>query len=131
MSLAASSLSQEYANLVHRKYRTVETRLAALKAFRTASSSEVAKDFKITERTLFYWKKRWNESRQLATKTRPPHSRSKLNEEERQKLIDFFIAKPGSTNAQAAAHLDQKVHPRTISRYLKRAGFSRKKFTDE
>ena len=64
-------------------------------------------------------------------KNREHYANRRFTDLEIQNLLNFFALNPGSTNEQAAAYLDHKVQPRTISHYLKRANFSCKEFTGE
>ena len=125
-----SSISQEFNFRIKDKSRSVETRIAAVRALRTLSISEVCRIFQIHRTTLFRWNKKWNENRNLQSiaKIGP---KQKLSVEEIERLLELFRRNPGTTNDQAAAFLNHKIKPQSVSNYLKRAGFTRKEFTDE
>lgn len=131
MPLQMSSLSQEYLVQINRKHRSAETRVAAVRALNKHSYAEVSHIFKVPVRTLSRWKAQWQYEHDLNKKPRDRSMRCKLTDDEKQNLVDFVNDHPGCTNAQAAAHLDHKVKPRTISLYLKKLNFTRKHFSDE
>lgn len=124
-----SSLSQAFLQETAEKHRTVETRLAAVRALRSSTAAEVCSTFKISRRTLFRWKARWEQTRDLQP-VKNKGTPLKLTPEERQKLLVEFDKRPGLTNSQAAALLDHRINHRTVSD-LKRCGYSRKLFSDE
>jgi transposase len=126
----SSSLSQALAEQTDSRLRNLETRIAAVRALRTSTASEVCKLFKVNRRTLFRWKARWGQTHNLQPiKRAGPYF--KLTDEQRKYLLNQFELNPGLTNEQAATLLDNTIKPRTVSDYLKRASFSRKLFTDE
>ena len=108
MSPLPSSLSQEYSRHIQHRHRSVETRIAAVRALQSSTYSEVCNIFKVNKRTLSRWKRQLQETHDLSKKLRDRSMRCKLNEEDTQKLVDFINTNPGSTNAQAAAHLTTK-----------------------
>lgn len=126
----SSSLSQALAEQTDNRTRNLETRIAAVRALRTSTASEVCKLFKVNRRTLFRWKARWELTHNLQpTKRTGPGF--KLTDEQQQFLLSQFELNPGLTNEQAATLLENTIKPRTVSDYLKRASFSRKLFSDE
>jgi len=131
MAAGPSSLSLEFTRRIENKQRSVETRIAAVRALRNSSTSEVCKTFKVARSSLFRWKLQWENERHLNRKNREHYANRILNDEEIQNLLNYFATNPGATNQQAAAFLNHRIHPRTISHYLKRANYSRKEFTDE
>ncbi|KAI9088856.1 hypothetical protein DFS34DRAFT_698400 [Phlyctochytrium arcticum] len=112
------------------KHRTVETRLAVVRALRSSTAAEVCRTFKVSRRTLFRWKARWEQTRDLQP-VKNKGTPFKLNPEEQRNLLVEFDKCPGLTNSQAAALLDHRINHRTVSDYLKRCGYSRKLFSDE
>ena len=97
---------------------------------RISNTADVCRKFKINRRTLFRWKKKWSEDHNLSDKVLLG-SRPKLTANETEQLLDLFRTNPGTTNDQAAVFLNHKIKPQSVSNYLKRAGFTRKEFTDE
>ena len=57
--------------------------------------------------------------------------RRKLDESSKQQLIQFCNQHHTTTNEQGSTHLNQIIKPRTISTYLQRANFTRKKVSNE
>jgi transposase len=125
-----SSLSQALVNETLNQTRKVETRIAAVRALRKSTASEVCKTFKVSRRSLFRWKAKWEKNHDLSP-LKQRGSSYKLTPEEQQLLLAEFNKCPSLTNMQAAAIFDNRINHRTVSDYLKRSGYSRKLFSDE
>jgi len=100
-----------------------EYRMAAVHACRSFSASEVCFMYKVSRRTLFRWKRQWDETQTLKPKPitgRPP----KLGENDQARLLCLFATNPNTTNTEASRFLGN-IKPRTVSDYLKKAGFAR------
>jgi transposase len=126
----SSSLSQALVEQTDNQRRNLETRIAAVRALRTSTASEVCNTFRVNRRTLFRWKVQWEQTHDLLPRKKQGPD-FKLTEAEQQHLLNEFKSNPGLTNQLAAALFDNRIKPRTVSDYLKRAKLSRKLFSDE
>ena len=107
-------------NRDNRLHYSEEYRLEAVLATQCSSSlNEVADKYKIPSRTLYEWRKRWNETQSLKSKKgpgRPPN----LTEEERTQLMGLFHHNPTMTNEEAARTMGNKIKSSSVSNYIYR-----------
>ena len=94
-----SLLSQELSNIIQTKRLSEEYRLAAVRSLRYHSTSEICSEYKISLRTLYRWKKKWEDTKSLERK--PISGRPlKLNSSENNYLLGLYAEKPSITNDQ-------------------------------
>jgi transposase len=125
-----SSLSQELSLTTYNKPRSIELRIAAVRASRILSASEVCNRFKIGRRTLFRWKKQWKDSHDLNPK-KIPGCPQKLAKKEVEHMLQLYKETPSITNQQVVHAMQNKIKRSSVSNYRKRANFSRKVIADE
>lgn len=108
-----------------RKWCGAKLRMQALQAVQAGKTyREVADQFHVHPGTLSKWKQRFQETGNVETR-RGTGKRCKLTEEERERLVEFFRQHPDATNEQGALIAGWKIHPRSVSNYLRRAGIKR------
>lgn len=112
------------------KHRSAETRREALQCFKKGMKRlEIARHFKIHESTLRKWKKEWKIQKKIGPKTSTGRPRT-LWEAPVKTILDTLDANPSATNEMLAAATFNMVTPQSISNYLKRENYTRKKIMD-
>lgn len=126
-----NSLSQEFHFQSSKKHHSEEFKLAALYAFRKGESiKSICIRNKITRATFYNWRKQWNESKSVKPQKKTCRKLI-LDQDSKQELIEFFNNHPTATNEDGSIHLNNRIKPRTVSGYLLRENFTRKKVSDE
>ena len=127
----SSSLSQQIHRVSHRKHHSKETKLTAIYFFRKGESiSSICSKYKITRVTFYLWRKQWDDTKSVKPLSKTGRKQI-LNDDSNRKLVDFYKENPTATNEEGSAYLNFSTKPSTVSNYLKRANFTRKKVSDE
>ena len=90
---------------------------------------EVMKHYKIAKSTLWRWKKEWKVQRKIGPKTSTGRPRT-LWDAPIKTILDTLDANPSATNEMLTAVTHNMVSPQSISNYLKRENYTRKKIVD-
>ncbi len=110
--------------------RTVDVRRAAILCFkRGMKRKDIAKQFKVNEKTLWRWKKEWK----IEKKIKPGKSTGRpriLWDEPVKWILDALKKNPSATNEMLAAKVFNMVNHQSISNYLKRNNYTEKRITD-
>jgi len=127
----AAILSQQLGAATYRKRRPVDTRRAVLKEVKRGMPvSQAARQFKVAKRTIYDWQRQWRVLRSVAHRPIPGRPR-KLSPEQVDALKAHVDQRPTATNDAIIAALKLPVSNPSVSNYLKREGYSRKKVSDE
>lgn len=113
-----------------RKWRSRETRVAALQMLKTHTYKSVGARFGVSRMTLHLWQKQWEEERSLDVRGSRGRPRALTNEQV-SRVAAQLDENPSATNEQLVANLGVDIHPASISRYTKRLGITRKKINDD
>lgn len=90
---------------------------------------EVMKRYKIAKSTLWRWKKEWKIQRKIGPKTSTGRPRT-LWETPIKTILNTLKVNPSATNEMLTAVTYNMVTPQSISNYLKRENYTRKKIVD-
>lgn len=124
-------LSQEQTTATRFKRRSIETRRTILKAVKRGMSvAHASKLFKVAKRTIYDWKAQWQTERTLEHKSIPGRPR-KLSPVEVEAMKAKVNEQPTVTNDSLIASLGLPISNPSVSNYLKREGYTRKKVSDE
>ena len=111
-------------------HRKAEVRRMALLCLKHGMHrTEVARHFKVNEKTIRRWKNDWK----IKKKIEPGKSSGRprlLWDAPIKKILDALDKNPSATNEMLTALTHNIVSPQSISNYLKREQFSRKKIVD-
>jgi transposase len=106
-------------------------KLRALQLARDMKSvAKARRALNIPRTTMANWMRKWKATKSIENKPRSGRPR-KLDEDDTLHLKDYLEEFPSASNEQLAAHLQNKLAPRSVSHYTKRMGYTRKKITDE
>lgn len=123
-------LSLELREEVKGSHRNGEIRKMALLCLKSKMKvADVAKQFKVTAQTIYYWKKQWKKEKSHAPKPRIGRPRI-LWEESVGTLLAALKRNPSATNEMLSAVVHNMIAPRTVSHYLKRNNITEKRITD-
>jgi transposase len=123
-------LSMDHREESKYSHRSVEVRRAAILCFkRGMKRKDIAKQFKVCERTVWRWKKEWKIEKKIRP-TKPPGRPRILWDEPVKWMLDALKKNSSASNEMLAGVVHNMINPQSVSNYLKRCNYTEKRITD-
>lgn len=112
------------------KRRSKEVRMMVLRELgKKKKQSVVAKEFKVSVRTIRRWKSQWKRCESLEPNGSSGRPRT-LWDEPVKKMLEALDKNPSATNEMLTAVVHNMICPRSVTNYLQRVDYSRKRIVD-